>query len=94
MSSVFIVEGEHPYDPYRPLEVFASSATADERAAELTREFLEAVWEIEQDDTPLIPMPEVTVENWPDIIREYSSKGDADGFGRWHVELNEFEVKP
>lgn len=91
MTSVFIVEGEHPYDSYYPLEVFASSTSADERAAELTREFLKKVWEIEHDDTP---PPEVTVENWPQIIEEHSSTGDADGFGRWHVGLNEYEVKP
>lgn len=96
MSEIIVVQGEHPYDPYYPLELFASEDSAAARCAELTRDFLQAFWEIEHEDTPLIPMPEVTIENWSELVDEHGDTDAVqdDGFGRWWIGMDRHEVKP
>lgn len=93
MSKVWIVQGEHPYDPYYPLELYASEDAAEKRCAELTADFIKDVWEIEHSDTPLLPAPEVTLENWEDLVEEHGDDGDEDGFGRWSVWKHQEEIR-
>ena len=94
---VTIVQGEHPFAPYFPLEVFASEAAAAERCAEITREFLKEYWEIAHDDEPLIPIPDVTVENWSELVDLYGYDEDFIQdvkWGEWYVGMSNYEVKP
>lgn len=95
---VFVVEGEHPFDPYYPTDLFLTREGADHRAADLTRSFLEAYWAIKYDDENdkvVSAMPIVTPHNWLEIVETYGNDDDfvqTDQWGRWWVEITEKEV--
>jgi hypothetical protein len=98
LDRVWIVEAEHPFEPYRPLEVFATEHAAINRAVELTNDALKAFWEVEFDDEPLVKPPEVKPTNWRELVDKYGEGGPSnnieqdDGFGSWWVAVTEKEV--
>ena len=91
-----IVMGEHPFDPYEPMDVFLDEAGAQYRAADLTRSFLKAYWDIKHgDDAPLLPVPKVTIHNWSEIAEKYGNDEDFiqnDRWGAWWVGIVPKEV--
>lgn len=94
MPEVYVVQGEHPHHPFFPLEVFASEAGAVAHCVELTRDFLNAWWEIHREDED---PPKVTAENWSELVEEYGDVEDEvqdDGFGEWWVAMHSYKVKP
>jgi hypothetical protein len=98
VQKLFVVEGEHPFDPYYPTELFRTRAVAERRAAELTHMFLTAYWSIKFGDEVHLdePMPEATAVNWLQIVEKYGADQDfmqQDQWGRWWVEIVEKEVQ-
>lgn len=96
MTKVWIVQGEHPFNNFYPLEVYASEEGAAKRAVDLTFEFLTEYWAIKHDDDGETAMPHVTVENWTDIVDEYGSDEEFvqnDSWGEWFVGVREEEVR-
>lgn len=91
--TVRVVIGEHPFDPYEPMDVFVSEAGAQRRAADLTRAFLDAYWRIKH--TNRTRQPVVTDNNWSEIAEKYGNDEDfiqSDGWGRWWVSIVPKEV--
>jgi hypothetical protein len=97
ITKVFAVEGEHPFGDYYPNELFATYAGAIAKAVELTRMLLADYWAIANEDTPLLAVPEVSTDNWVELVEEYGDDDDfvqEGGWGRWWVEITEKEVQP
>ncbi|WP_037500617.1 hypothetical protein [Sphingomonas jaspsi] len=92
---VYIVDGEHPFDPFYPQSVHATLEGATAKAVELTEMFLKAYWAIKNANHPLLVHLKPTAENWDDLVDRY---GDDDDFvqehdwGRWWVNINEMEL--
>jgi hypothetical protein len=95
MSKVWVVQGEHPFQPYYPLEVYGDRDAADRRCAELTAELLRDWWEIRHLDEDE-PMPAVTTENWRELVEQYGcdeSFVQDDAWGEWFVGMQDKDVR-
>lgn len=94
--NIYVVQGEHPHDPFYPLYLHVTTEKANERAAEITRDFVKDFLATHYEDAP---MPDVTAANWRSVVELYgydSAISDAnlqdDGFGGWFVALTQQEL--
>lgn len=77
MTTVFIVEGEHPYVPGRPRSVHATLAGANRAAADLVR---------------VITERDATVENWRDVLAAWGEDNGHSEDDAW-VDIDPADVK-
>jgi hypothetical protein len=95
---VFMVQAEHPYEPFYPMFLFASRASADAKAFELTNDLVEAVNDVLDDDGEVKAVPAATVADWPTALllaqKVRASGGEAEAFAEWDEgELDDTETE-